>query len=59
MTYADDVRTVDDPGGTETEPVRADCGVTAHECSPRRTVFTEKDNSDGWIATDTTVDLLR
>jgi hypothetical protein len=26
--------------------------VTAHESSPERTVFTEKGNSDGWIATD-------
>lgn len=26
--------------------------VTAHESSPERTVFTERGNSDGWIATD-------
>jgi len=29
--------------------------VTAHESSPERTVFTEKGNSDGWIATDLVV----
>lgn len=33
--------------------------VTAHCCTPERTVFTEEGNSDGWIATDLTVDLGR
>lgn len=33
--------------------------VTAHCCTPERTVFTEEGNSDGWIATDLTVDLQR
>jgi hypothetical protein len=33
--------------------------VTAHCCNPDRTVFTEEDNSDGWIATDLTVELDR
>jgi len=33
--------------------------VTAHQCSPDRVVFTEQDNTDGWIATDLTVDLIR
>ena len=33
--------------------------VTAHRCNPERTVFTEQGNSDGWIATDLTVDLER
>lgn len=33
--------------------------VTAHQSSPDRVVFTEADNSDGWISTDTTVDLER
>lgn len=31
--------------------------VTAHRSTPERTVFTEEGNSDGWIATDTTVEL--
>ncbi len=33
--------------------------VTAHRSSPDRVVFTEEDNSDGWIATDLTVELQR
>lgn len=33
--------------------------VTAHCCNPERTVFTENGNSDGWIATDLTVELER
>jgi len=33
--------------------------VAALRASPDRTVFTEDGNSDGWIATDTTVDLER
>lgn len=38
--------------GEEVTPRRA---VTAHRSSPHRTVFTEADNTDGWIATDLTV----
>ena len=34
-------------------------GLRAHSTSPERTVFTEPDNSDGWIATDLTVDVER
>lgn len=34
-------------------------GLRAHATSPERTVFTEPDNSDGWIATDHTVDVER
>ncbi|WP_254837703.1 hypothetical protein [Natronomonas marina] len=34
-------------------------GLQAHSTSPERTVFTEPDNSDGWIATDYTVDIER
>ena len=30
--------------------------VTAHETRPGRTVFTEVDNCDGWIATDLAVE---
>lgn len=33
--------------------------VTAHRCNAERTVFTERENSDGWIATDITVDIER
>ena len=31
--------------------------VTAHETCENRVVFTETDNTDGWIATDSAVDL--
>ncbi|WP_165872039.1 DUF7331 family protein [Natrarchaeobius halalkaliphilus] len=31
--------------------------VTSHETSPGKVVFTERDNTDGWIATDVAVDL--
>ena len=37
----------------------ADRNVTVHRSSPDRAVFTERDNTDGWIATDHTVDLRR
>jgi len=37
----------------------AETAVTAHRCSSDRVVFTEQDNTDGWIATDFTVDLTR
>lgn len=33
--------------------------VTAHTTSPERVVFTERDNRDGWIATDHVVDCER
>ncbi|GEM_PF-1412616 len=33
--------------------------VTVHTSCPGRAVFTEADNTDGWIATDYTVDLRR
>ncbi|SEV94427.1 hypothetical protein [Natrinema salifodinae] len=32
--------------------------VTSHETRPGKIVLTERDNSDGWIATDLTVDLV-
>ena len=38
------------------EPVAV---VTSHETRPGKIVFTERDNSDGWIATDLAVDLER
>lgn len=31
--------------------------VTCHETRPGKIVFTERDNCDGWIATDLAVDL--
>jgi hypothetical protein len=36
-----------------------DVGLRAHHTSPERTVFTEPDNRDGWIATDLTVAVER
>jgi hypothetical protein len=33
--------------------------VSASHTSPDRTVFTEQDNTEAWIATDLTVDLER
>jgi len=33
--------------------------ISALRCSPERTVFTEDDNDDGWISTDTTADVER
>jgi len=46
--------------GTETTEEDADVPpVTAHECSGDRTVFTEDGNTDGWIATDLTMQTRR
>ena len=36
-----------------------DTPVTAHRCSPDRIVFTEQDNTDGWIATDLAIEVSR
>lgn len=36
-----------------------DVEVTAHRSAPDRVVFTETDNVEGWISSDTTVDLRR
>lgn len=50
---------------SETESLDADSEVAttveiqAHETRPGRTVFTEDENVDGWIATDHTVELRR
>jgi hypothetical protein len=41
------------PDATGTTP------VTAHRSNPETTVFTEKGNTDGWIASDTTVEPKR
>jgi hypothetical protein len=59
MTSADDTRTVAPDADSGDRTLEGSVAVTVHECSPDRTVFTEKDNTDGWIATDTTVDLCR
>lgn len=39
--------------------ISLDCDVTAHVSCPEKVVFTEQDNTDGWIATDYTVELSR
>jgi len=33
--------------------------VSVHRSSPERVVFTEADNTDGWIATDLSVEVQR
>lgn len=42
-------------------PVVADLDpvITVIRCSENRTVFTEEDNSDGWLSTDFTVPVER
>jgi len=37
----------------------AETAVTTHRSSPDRIVFTEQGNTEGWIATDQTVELTR
>jgi len=46
-------------GADREEPPEDECRVTMHRSSPDRTVFTEEDNTEGWIATDLTVPLER
>ncbi|MDQ2049016.1 hypothetical protein RBH26_00810 [Natronolimnohabitans sp. A-GB9] len=41
------------------EPEAPAAVVTSHETRPGNVVFTERGNTDGWIATDHTVDLVR
>lgn len=43
------------PAGEADDPDRI--SVSVHCTNPDRTVFIEQGNSDGWIATDFTVDL--
>ncbi|WP_254763835.1 DUF7331 family protein [Natrinema marinum] len=43
----------------EGEPDEPAVTVTSHETRPGKIVFTERDNSDGWIATDLAVQLER
>jgi hypothetical protein len=49
--HASDVRDADDEAADAEDATT----VSAHESCPGTTVFTEEGNSDGWIATDTTV----
>jgi hypothetical protein len=44
---------------TQSEPEPEASSISAHRSSPGRTVFTEEGNTDGWIATDFTVELWR
>lgn len=44
------------PGPDEDVP---EMELSVHATSPDRTVFTDPDNSEGWIATDYTVDIER
>ncbi len=43
----------------DAEPPAPAVVVTSHETRPGKTVFTERNNTDGWIATDLTVPLAR
>ncbi|WP_335998861.1 hypothetical protein [Halorientalis halophila] len=49
MSHAPD--TVDEVAATEDVP-----GIKHHRATDERTVFTEEGNTDGWIATDLTVE---
>ncbi|MUV90780.1 hypothetical protein GJ629_13455 [Halapricum sp. CBA1109] len=53
-----EMRTRDDTADEE-DPDADTPSVTAHECSGDRTVFTERGNNDGWIATDLTISANR
>lgn len=41
------------------EEYDSETGLRAHSTSPEKTVFTEPNNSDGWLATDFTVEVRR
>ena len=41
------------------EPQAFESDVSAYESRPGRVVFVEEGNSDGWLATDLTVDTRR
>lgn len=41
----------------QTEDDVSSSSVAVYETRPGKAVFTEEDNTDGWIATDTTVEL--
>lgn len=41
-------------------PESRDCpDVSVHESTPERSVFIESANTDGWIASDTTIEVTR
>lgn len=44
---------------TTDAPDTPDFSVAALSCSAERTVFTEDDNDDAWISTNTTVEVER
>lgn len=50
--------TTDESGAVVSE-LPGEATVTAHRSSPERTVFTEHGNTDGWIATNQTIDIQR
>lgn len=45
--------------GTTFDDGETAVGLRAHSTSPDKTVFTEPNNTDGWIATDYTVAIER
>ena len=51
--------TTDDAPEYEVELEESDSIVTSHETSPGNVVFTERHNTDGWIASDLAVELER
>lgn len=51
--------TTTDGDGSAVKNDEASVTLRAHSTSPKRTVFTEPDNNDGWISTDLTVDVRR
>lgn len=46
-------------GDSTEELEEPDSIVTSHETRPGKLVFTERGNSDGWIASDVAVDVER
>lgn len=46
----------DDADATDDGTDAAESIVSSHETSPGRVVLTERDNSDGWIASTVAVD---
>lgn len=44
-------------GRAEPDSSAPEAAVSMHSTRPERTVFVEEDNTDGWIATDLTVEL--
>ncbi|WP_169732154.1 hypothetical protein [Halostagnicola larsenii] len=54
---ADLTRSTDSPHDTPEEPATPDISVC--RSSPEKTVFLETGNTDGWITSDTIVDVPR